>query len=143
MYVFIWFNRLTDGRSFELAGVKMEIPKECAKHHYDAQPNRLVQSFKCAIGPKKFEAVDIGRSIFPTANDIYKSKPYVEKFSENKYYFYIVTGQKQGSERPINYYEFKSQNLTVESESNDLAKKFVDEILRNSFRIQDNSTPDR
>jgi hypothetical protein len=134
MYVDVWFRRLMGDRIFYLERVKIETPEGCAIDPSSGS-ERVLITFRCATAPKELEGVNLMKSVFANDEVVFKAKEYTEEFIEFDEYIYMVVGPKQGSNEFSMYY-LKRQNIMVSSDSQELAKKFADLLVKYDFRVE-------
>jgi hypothetical protein len=118
---------------YRLQGVFVFIPP--VSHSLSGWAEPFVQQ-----SPKKLEEVDIRNSMFYNAEMFQKLKYYSEEFMEFNEYIYIVLGPKQGENIKFSLYYLKRQNIMITSESQVLAKKFADLLVKYDFQVKD-TTP--
>jgi hypothetical protein len=130
MYVNVWFNRLKGGDVFYMEGIKIKTPEYCA-----TRPHKELTkiSFECAISPIELESVNVYKQF----KEIAELKSDSEKFDESSDYVHMVLGPKQGLKTmTVSFYHLKRQNVLVASNSQELAQKFADLLLRYDFRVE-------
>jgi len=96
-------------------------------------------SFFCATTPISYEFVDLSKSI-PDNESMRKLKNLSEKFTESDKYIHAIIGVKLGLSNTSKYY-LKHQNITVSSNSEELAQNFANLLLQYDFRAETNTNP--
>jgi hypothetical protein len=134
----VWHQRSKGGDIFYLQGLKIKTPNNCAlrtpkttSEMWSLNPEEI--SFLCATTPISYEFVDLSKSI-PDAEGIRRLKNISEKFTESDEYVHAIIGMKIGLGNTSKYY-LKHQNITISSNSEELAKKFADLLVKYDFRV--------
>ena len=138
MDVKIWRQRLNGGNIFYAEGMKIITPKDCATQSSRTTSEIVVDSedelkFICVISSVDFEFVYLRKSI-PDANELQKIKDKSEKFVESEKYVHSIIGPKIGLSATSFYY-MKHQNITVASDSEQLAQEFANLLTKYDLRV--------
>jgi len=118
------YYRVTAGTSFQVDGVKYNIPDECFKASKSENPSNLA-SFFCVYSATEVHNVNIYR-LEPADIDKWRSmKGLVDVYVEEGDLIYLEAGSMQGASVPVPFFLLPAKKISIAADVKSLAEVFV------------------